>query len=260
MRKAGADRAKSGSYGLYGDVEQPNSERRSTQRHERTRSATADARPQNHYQEGDDGHGERLRINRVEVRRNGSPFGDELDRQISHLEAEEIPHLARKNDHRNSAGKSDYDWLRNELDRASELGDAEYHEDHPGHDRGHDEAIDSVFLDDPIDDDDECPGRPSDLYPRATERADQESSDDGGIKSAVRRDAARDRESDCEWKCHHADDHARGEIGSELGAAVRLERRDRFRDEQDQLTSGATRPGRPEAATNLTFAGAATPQ
>src|SRR6267154_1971938 len=105
MRKAGADRAKSGSYRLYGDVEQPNRERGSDQRHERTGNSAADPRPQNHYQQGNERYGERLRIYRIQVRPNGSPFGNEVDRQISHAEAEKVLHLARKNDHRNSAGK-----------------------------------------------------------------------------------------------------------------------------------------------------------
>ena len=109
---------------------------------------------------------------------------------------------------------------------AAELGDAQYHEYHAGHDRSHDEPVDAVSLDDSVDDHDERSGRPADLDTRATECGDQESADDGRVKTAIGSQAAGDRECNRKRESHYADDHSRGEIGSELRSAVRLQRRD----------------------------------
>src|ERR1700704_3045969 len=121
------------------------------------------SRPQDHYQQSDASHGERLCICRVQMRGDGAPFGDEIDGQISHPEAEEVLHLARENDNRDPAGESDDDWMRNKLDRAAQLGDAQDPEYHACHDRRHDKTVDPVFLNNPVDDYDNPPGSPADL-------------------------------------------------------------------------------------------------
>jgi hypothetical protein len=80
-----------------------------------------------------------------------------------------------------------------------------------------------VLLHDTVDDDHECPGRPADLYSRATECADEESGNYGGPKSAIGRDAACNRERDCKRQRDHSDDHSSDKIAKELLAVVIFE-------------------------------------
>ena len=109
--------------------------------------------------------------------------------------------------------------------------DTDDDEDHAGHERRDDEAVDAELLHDAVDDDDERAGRSADLDARAAERRDEEAGDDRGVEPAIRRDAAGDRERDGEWERDDADDHSGGEVGEELRAIVGLERRDELRNE-----------------------------
>jgi len=53
--------------------------------------------------------------------------------------------LARENDERDAAGKADRDRIRDELDRAAQRKSPEPDENKTGHERRHDEAIDTVL-------------------------------------------------------------------------------------------------------------------
>ena len=106
---------------------------------------------------------QRLGIDRVHVRGKGTPLRDELCRKLAHAKSQKILHLTREDDDCDSAGESDYDRMRNEFDRRAELGDTEHDKYHTGHHRCHDEPIDSVSLNDSVNDYDECAGRSADL-------------------------------------------------------------------------------------------------
>ena len=115
--------------------------------------------------------------------------------------------------------------MRNELDRRSHPGDAEYHQDDASHQRRDDQPVDAEALHDSVNDYDERSGRSSDLDTRSTQRGDQKPRDDRGIKPAIRRHTAGDGKGNCERKCHDADDDAGHHIRRELGPVVRLEGR-----------------------------------
>ena len=93
------------------------------------------------------------------------PFADEVTRNglSAEAKAEHIRHLRRKNRHGNTAGKSDYHRIRNELDDSSELEYAEQNQQHAGNDGRDRKSADAILLDHAIDNDDECSGRAADL-------------------------------------------------------------------------------------------------
>ena len=82
--------------------------------------------------------------------------------------------------------------------QTSESRYAEDYENHTRHNSGDDESVDAEALDDSINDHDERARRSADLHPRAAQRRDDESGNDGGVKAAVRRYSAGDRECDCQ--------------------------------------------------------------
>jgi hypothetical protein len=120
--------------------------------------------------------------------------------------------------------------MRNESDHCAKFGDAEYHKYDPGHDRRHDQSVDTMQLNDSVNDDDERTSRPANLNARTAERGDQKSGDNCGVESAVGSYATGDGECYREGESYDADDHARDQIGRKLRTAVRLECRDRLRD------------------------------
>src|SRR6266550_1885254 len=233
MRKGGADRTEPRADRFDGNVEEANHERSRDQRYERTRNAAADPRPQRHDQQSGDRQGQSLSIDRVQIGGKGAPLRNELRRHLTHAQPQKILYLARENDDRYSTGEPDDDRMRNELDCGAELGDAKRYEYQTGHDRRHDEAVDSVSLDNSVDDDDECASRPADLHTRAAEGGDQESSNDRRVEAAVGSDTAGDCERDCEGESDYADNDAGDQIRSELRSAIRPEGRYGFRDEQE---------------------------
>src|SRR5437773_5584600 len=163
MREGRADRTKPRPDRFDWDVKETNYERGHDQRHERSRNASAHARPQRHNQQGRDRYTQRLCVDRVKIGSEGAPLRNELRRQRAHAQSQKILHLTREDDDRDSAGESDYDGMRNELDRRAELGDAEHDEYQASHNGRDDEAVDPVSLDDSVNDYDECAGRSADL-------------------------------------------------------------------------------------------------
>ncbi|MGC4084344.1 MAG: hypothetical protein QM736_20090 [Vicinamibacterales bacterium] len=75
----------------------------------------------------------------------------------------------------------DDDRLRDELHGGAEPCRSEHHQNHPGHHRRHEEAIDAVPGDDARDDNDEGTGRSANLEVGSAERRDEESRDDGAV-------------------------------------------------------------------------------
>ena len=75
------------------------------------------------------------------------------------LQPEEIPNLRAGDEDGDPVGEADDDRARDEPHRRSHAGDAERDEQHAGHQRAHEQAIDAVARDDAGDDDDEGAGR-----------------------------------------------------------------------------------------------------
>src|SRR6266571_6742261 len=152
MREGRADRTEPRPDRFDWDVKETNYERGHDQRHERPRNPSAHARPQRHNQQGRDRYTQCLCVDRVKIGSEGAPLWNELRRQRAHAQSQKILHLTREDDDRDSAGESDYNRMRNKLDRRAELGDTEHDKYHTGHHRRHDEPIDSVSLNDSVND------------------------------------------------------------------------------------------------------------
>ena len=70
-------------------------------------------------------------------------------------------------------------------------------------------------------------------------RGDQEPGNDCGVEATVGGYTTGDGECDREGKSYDADDHAGGQIRGKLRTTVRLECRNRLRDEQGVTSRGA---------------------
>jgi hypothetical protein len=155
-----------------------------------------------------------------------APLGEKVRGHRTHFEPEQVFHLARENDHGDSAREPGDDGVWNELDDSAELRGAEDDEEHTGHDRGDEESVDPILLDDAVHDHDERARRSADLHARAAERRNQEPGDDGGPQAAIWRDSAGDREGNRQRQGNDSDDDSGRDVGHELGAVIGLQRRD----------------------------------
>ena len=102
--------------------------------------------------------------------------------------------------------------MRNELDRRSHPGDAEYHQDDASHQRRDDQSVDTEALHDSVNDYDERSGRSSDLDTRSTQRRDQKASHDCRIDSGLRRRAGSYSEGHGQRESYQSDCHAGDQI------------------------------------------------
>ena len=136
--------------------------------------------------------------------------------------------MTRENYDRNSAGKSSYDRIRDELYRSAEFRDAKYDKHHTSHECCHGQPVNSVFLDNPVNDHDESPGGPANLNAGSTESAYDEAGDYRCPKSAIRRNTACDCKGDCQRKRNDSYDDSGRQIPKELGAIVVAERGNQF--------------------------------
>src|SRR5205085_11500815 len=106
----------------------------------------------------------------MEVCDKDRPLGDEFGRDGVHAQPKKILHLTGENDDGDSAGEADNHRVRDKLDGAAKLRDAEYNEDDARHHRCYDQTVDTVSLHNAVHDYNECAGRPADLDSRAAER------------------------------------------------------------------------------------------
>ena len=150
-------------------MEDPRGHGGRNERDERTGNASTYTRPERNDDDGRDAHGDGRAIDRACVLREDLEPFDEFRRHGSHLQAESVLHLARRDDDRNPRGESRDEWMWNEANRRAETGEAEADEQHTGHERGDGETADAVLLHDAVDDHDEGAGRAADLYSRASE-------------------------------------------------------------------------------------------
>jgi hypothetical protein len=120
--------------------------------------------------------------------------------------------------------------VRDELDRRPKTRDPEHDQENSGHERRDDEAVDSVLLDDAVDDHYESARRAADLHARSAECGDDQARDNRGPQSPARLDAARNCERDCERQRNDSDDHAGDRVAGEGLTVVAVERCEEFGD------------------------------
>ena len=121
---------------------------------------------------------ERVGIEGLDVRAEGIQLGEEVGRQLFDLQAEQVPHLRQRDQHRDAVGEADHDRQRDVAHQHAELEQAEHEHQRAGQHRRDQQVGQAVALDDPVDDDDERAGRAADLHVRSAERRNQEARDD----------------------------------------------------------------------------------
>ena len=89
--------------------------------------------------------------------RNESGRNREIERQT-----EEVLHLGREDGEGNTAGETDHDRIRDELEDHSHLEHSHQDKEDSGHDGSYDESLHAVLAHNARNNHDECSGRSSD--------------------------------------------------------------------------------------------------
>src|SRR3546814_9073907 len=101
------------------------------------------------------------------------PLGDELGWNLGNAEPEEIFHLARGDDDRDSCGEPGDHRMGYVLDHLTQADDAGGNQDQPSKDRCDHQAIVALLRNDVENDDDEGPGGAANMDARTAERRNQ---------------------------------------------------------------------------------------
>ena len=88
------------------------------------------------------------------------------------------------------------------------MADPHDHQHHTRKNGRNDQSVRSVLCDDPVDDDDKCRRRATDLHTASTEKGNKKSRNDRRIKSLLRADAGRDGKRDRERQRNDCHDNA----------------------------------------------------
>jgi hypothetical protein len=160
----------------------------------------------------------------VQVLLDREQLREEVGGHLPDLETQEVLHLRERDDDRNAVGEADHDRHRHEADHLPELEEAHRHQQQAGHHGGDQQVRNAVALDDGIEQGDERPRRARDLYPRAAQGGDDETTHDRRDQALLRLDAGGDAERHRQRHRDTGDRETGAEVGSKIGAPVALDR------------------------------------
>src|SRR5580765_6567032 len=123
-----------------------------------TRDSGTESGPEDDDRQGQTGNAHRGRIGRPELPHIFRPLTDERRWNRRHAQPQQILDLGGKNDESDPAREPRHDRERNELDSPAESGEPESDEHDPTHESSNRQAVESIALDDAIDDHDKGPG------------------------------------------------------------------------------------------------------
>lgn len=160
-------------------------------------------------------------------------FFDELGSQAGHFQPEKVLDLRSENEDGNAGGKTHRYQIGNVFDDCPQPRQARHQQNHSRHDGAYGKILGAVFGVDPVEDDDERPGRPTDTHLRATERRDEEARDDGRKDTSLWWRARCNRERHRQGQRHNTNGNTSDKIRRKILAGVILERVEQFRSESE---------------------------
>jgi hypothetical protein len=171
-------------------------------------------------------------VERAERAQVHAPLVDKVDRNRAGAKAEKIADLTGGDDHCDPSGETGDHRHRHIAHQPADTRVAGDDQDHTRHQGREQKTVKAVQGNDAGDDDDEGACGPSDLDTRATQRGNQESSDDRRHQSLARARSAGDAERHGERQSDDRDGEAGERVGAQIGAAVSLAKySDEFRSE-----------------------------
>ena len=184
-RKAGGNAAEARPDGLAGSFNKTTQRRACKQRDDVSRHAL-------HVAHEDQNHNQReacrarvfQRRERIKISRESFHARQKFAGDLFYFEAKEILDLRAGDKHRDAVRESNDNRSRNVLHRGAQPVDPQYDQQHARHQRAHEQAVQPVLRDDPVDDHDERARGSADLRGRSAQRGDQKPGDNRAINPA----------------------------------------------------------------------------
>ena len=190
-------------------------------RNEGTRNLRSNLRPQNANRESDNAHNHGIDVHGTERRNVKLDFAHGISRvSACKRKAEEVRHLAKRNNNSDTRRKSDRHRIRDELDNRTELSKTENDEEDTGQERCRSKAIITVLAYNAVDNHDECARRAANLEAGTAQQRNDEARDNGGVKALFRTHARSDSKRNRQGESQNADNQARHQVASEILASV----------------------------------------
>ena len=184
--------------------------------------------------DGDDHHANHTdegtpRVDGVETLEIDTPFLQEVRRIGSQCQTEEILDLSGEDGYGDTAGETYHDRIRDVLDDGTESEQSEEHQEETCHQRCDGQSLESILLDDAVDDDDECSCRSADLHFASAEDGDDETRYDGCDDTLLGCHARSDTECDGQRQGYDTNDDTCHEVRHECFLVVTLQARKQTR-------------------------------
>src|SRR5690606_4399084 len=177
----------------------------------------------------------------VEVREVSNPLLNEIGRHRSHLQAEEVLDLRRKDHECNATGETHDQRIRNELDHRAKSRESHQHEQDTCHEGCNDESVNAMQLHNPIHDHNKRSGRSTNLNTTSSKRRDEKASNDGCHQSLLGRHTRCDSKCNCQRKRYNSHNDAGKQVFCELLPVIRTKGIQKFRPEHTLAMSGFLR-------------------
>ena len=195
--------------------------RRNDNRNEGTRNLRGNLRPQDANSESNNAHNHRVDVHGTERRNVKLDFAHGISRvSASKSKAEEVRHLAKRNNNSDTRRKSDRHRIRDELDNRTKLCKTENDEEDTGQKRCRSKAIVTVLAYNAIDNHDESARGAANLEAGTAQQRDDEASDNGGVKALFRTHARSDSKRNRQGESQNANNQTRHQVASEILAGV----------------------------------------